>query len=81
MSSCAVFDQKLGQEGKGWTCELCGYKSRYKNHCTDHMYRKHARPEHLPCEYCGKVFSKIPAYRLHIKKCFKQQLFPVNGPT
>ena len=55
-----------------WVCKLCGYSSKYKHVCTEHMYYKHRQDENLPCEYCGLIFPKRPALRKHKIKCMSR---------
>ena len=57
-----------GTRASTWICTICGYKSKHRHVCTEHMYSRHAEPEHLPCDVCGKVYTKKPAYRLHMIK-------------
>jgi len=64
--------------GKMYTCSLCGYCSKHRHHCREHMYYKHAEPEHLPCEFCGKIFARRPTLRKHKLLCIKQHRFPAN---
>jgi len=78
MTVKTVIDEKLGRSVKGWSCKLCGYFTKHRHHCTEHMYNRHARPEHLPCQYCGRVFTKRPSLRLHKLKCMKKQLYPIK---
>ena len=72
------YDESLGRHVKIWHCKLCGYKSKHKHVCREHMHWKHAKPEHLPCEYCGKVLTNQPSLRLHKMKCMKSQLYPAH---
>ena len=74
MKPMTLEDSKAGggRALKGWACQLCGYFTKHRHHCTEHMYNRHAKPEHLPCPFCGKVFTKRPAHRLHKLKCSKK---------
>jgi len=74
MKSLTIQDSKKGRAVNGWTCRLCGYFSKHRHHVTEHMYNRHAPPEHLPCDYCGKVFTKRPSHRLHKLKCSKKHI-------
>ena len=50
-------------------CSLCGYSSKYLTHCKEHMLRKHAEPENIPCQLCGEIISFRPDMRRHLSKC------------
>ena len=53
----------------GWMCTVCGYKSRYKHVCSDHISYKHMDPEPIRCSFCGKIFMNRPSHRKHQVYC------------
>ena len=56
-------------------CTLCGYKSRNVTNTQDHMLRKHAEPENIPCHLCGDIINYRPNLRKHLKACRQRQKF------
>ena len=70
--------QESGRLCVKYTCTICGYHSRKKDHATDHMINKHSVPENIPCEFCGTILETRTKYRYHRKKCIKNQKFKIN---
>lgn len=66
-------DLEYLSELKRFTCDHCGYKTRYKIHLSYHMTAKHLPrdPNANKCEKCGKSFSNRPHLLRHLKICGK----------
>ncbi|ERL95574.1 hypothetical protein D910_12835 [Dendroctonus ponderosae] len=48
-------------------CHLCGITAKNPESLRGHMYYTHSQ-KRLKCDYCGRIFKKLYAYKMHIKK-------------
>ncbi|CAG9761879.1 unnamed protein product [Ceutorhynchus assimilis] len=48
-------------------CHLCGITTKNPESLRGHMYYTHSQ-KRLKCETCGRIFKKLYAFKMHIKK-------------
>ncbi|KAL1489624.1 hypothetical protein ABEB36_013568 [Hypothenemus hampei] len=48
-------------------CHLCGLTSKNPESLRGHMYYTHSQKQ-IPCEICGRIFKKLYAHKMHMKK-------------
>lgn len=64
-----------------WTCQVCGYTSKYKSHMIEHVEAKHVEHPPYVCGICDKQFKARNGFRQHFVKSHNNDIFslPFQG--
>ena len=65
-----IVDEMIVKQDNFWNCTVCQFKSTNRSHLKEHV-ETHIEGLEYPCNNCGKIMRSSAAFRVHLKKCHK----------